>query len=364
MNAGAGVMVSTAPTDAAAPRRLTWFSAPISTAVAIVLSLNPLGAVLVLGWLMRVMRRETAITSIRELRRVSRSEALTLLASRPAWAALGPWTGWLRASQPKYSRLGRCFGGLAETVKLAAVSALALALATLPFTALLLLSWWAGWENSFNKGYEQAWAGPGLALLGILAALFVLQHLPMATAHLAAERRFAAMFDLQTVRALVRAERWRNLRLALITVIAALPIAGAQILPAFIETWRPGFAELPAEIIEAVATQWHVLPTIYLGLALILIRRAQSRCYARAALSLASARTTFCNDIAAAFDPAGARPASPKRGRLGGFIAGLLLTAIWAAFIAQLYMAQFANHAWWNWLNHPLIGLPWIYRPL
>lgn len=37
-----------------------------------------------------------------------------------------------------------------------------------------------------------------------------------------------------------------------------------------------------------------------------------------------------------------------------------LAAATWTAFIAQLYVAQFANHAWWNWLNHPLIGLPWI----
>ena len=310
MNAGA--MVTSIPASAAVPRRLTWLSVALSTAIAIVLSLNPLGALLVLGWLMRLMRRETAIAAIRELRRVSRSEARALLASRPALAALSPWTGWLRASQPKSSRLGRWFGGLVETVKLAAVSALALALATLPFTALLLLSWWAGRENSFNKGYEQAWAGPGLALLGILAALFLVQHLPMATAHLAAERRIAAMFYLPTVRALIRAERWRNLGLAMVTVIAALPVAGAQILPAFIETWQPGFAEMPAEIIQAVATRWHVLPTIYLVLALILLRRAQSRCYARAALSLASARTTFCNGIASEFGPDGTRPASPS----------------------------------------------------
>ena len=360
----AGVMVSAAPTGAATPGRLAWLALPVSSAVAIVLSLNPLGALLVLGWLMRLMRRETAIASIRELRRVSRSQARALLASRPALATLAPWTGWLRASQPKSSWLGRWLGGLAETVKLGSISALALALATLPFTGLLLLSWWAGWENSFNKGYEQAWAGPALALLGILAALFVLQHLPMATAHLAAERRISAMLDLPTVRALIRAERWRNLSLALLTAIAALPVAGAQILPAFIETWRPGFAELPPEIVQAVATQWHVLPTIYLVLALIFLRRAQSRCYTRAALSLASARTSFCKDIAAQFDPGGTGPVSPKRGPFGGLVAGLLLTAIWAAFIAQLYVAQFANHAWWNWLNHPLIGLPWIYRPL
>jgi hypothetical protein len=360
----AGAMVSIVAVSAA-PRRLGWLGIPIGIAVAIVLSLNPLGAVLVLGWLMRLMRRETAIAAIRELRRVNRSEALGLLASRPDLRALAPWTGWLRAAEPKSGRLGRWLGGLGETIRLGAVTALALALATLPFTALLLLSWWAGWENSFNKGYEQAWAGPALALVGIVAALFVLQHLPMAGAHLAAERRVAALFDLPTVRALIRAQRWRNLWLALLTVIAALPVAGAQILPTFVEAVQPGFAEMPPEIIAAVAARWHAVPTIYLVLVLVLLRRAQARYYARAALRLGSPRTSFVQHIAGQFGPGGVTQAAPGCGRFGGFIAGLALTAVWAAaFIAPLYVAQFANHAWWNWLNHPLIGLPWIYRPL
>lgn len=362
MNAGA--LTSPVSVSGAVPGRMAWLRVPVSMAIAIVLSLNPLGAGLVLGWLMRLMRRETAVTVLRELRRVNRSEALALLASRPGLRALAPWTGWLRASRPSSSWPGKWLGGLAETIRLSAISALALALATLPFSALLLLSWWAGWENSFNKGYEQAWAGPLLALLGVLAALFVLQHFPMATAHMAAEQRVAAMFDLPVVRALIRAQRWRNLWLALVTVVAALPVAAARILPTFIETWRPGFAEMPPEVIAAVATRWHVVPTIYLVLALVLLRRAQSRCYARAALSLASSKTSFCQDIASQFDPGTARAASPRRGRFGGIAAGLLLTAIWAAFIAQLYVTQFANHAWWNWLNHPLIGLPWIFQPL
>ena len=336
MNAGA--LTSPVPVSGAIPRRMTWLRVPVSMAVAIVLSLNPLGAVLVLGWLMRLMGRETAVTVIRELRSVNRSEALALLASRAELRPLAPWTGWLRAPRPASSWPSKWLGGLAETIRLGAISALALALATLPFSALLLLSWWAGWENSFNKGYEQAWAGPLLALLGIVAALFVLQHLPMATAHLAAERRVAAMFDLPLVRALIRAQRWRNLWLALVTVVAALPVAAARILPTFIETWRPGFAEMPPEVIAAVAARWHVVPTIYLIAALILLRRAQSRCYARAALSLASPKTSFCREIASQFDPGAAKPATPKRHRVGGIVAGLLLIVIWGAFIAQLYV--------------------------
>jgi hypothetical protein len=56
--------------------------------------------------------------------------------------------------------------------------------------------------------------------------------------------------------------------------------------------------------------------------------------------------------------------AEGTRGWAGAAISSVLLVAVWFGLIAQLYVAQFANHAWWNWINHPIIGLPWIFRPL
>ncbi len=361
------VLASTAmPAATPSPYRFAWLRIPFSAAVAIILALSPITAILVLGWLVRLMRREVAIAVLRERLGINRSAAMSMLASRPATAPLAPWTGWLRASSERKSWAGRRLGGLVETARAGLAASLVLALATLPFTALLLLSWWAGWENSFNKGYEQAWVGPSLAILGIGIALFVLPHLPMGLAHFAAERRFSAMFELPTLRALIRARRWRTVWLALVAMLACLPIALARILPVFIENLQPGFADLPPDLIEAAARNWHVLPTVYLVLALILLRRAQARCYARAALTLPLEKAPFCHAIAEQFDPGQGRAETraSKRTLRGALISTLLLLAIWFAFIAQLYVAQFANHGWWNWLNHPLIGLPWVYRPL
>jgi hypothetical protein len=348
------------------PGLLSWLLIPSSLAVAVLLALNPLTAIFMLGWLVRLMQRETAIAVMRELHRENRSEAKRRLAAKAHLAALAPWTGWLFASASRKSWFGRNFGGLMESAQAGLAASLGLMLATLPFTALLLLSWWAGWENSFNKGYEQAWAGPLIALTGIAIGLFVLIHLPMAFAHFAAERRISAIFELGTIRALIRVQRWRYLWLAVVAVLAALPIAAAQILPVFIENGRPGFADMPPEVIEATARWWHVMPTVYLIVALIFLRRAQARCYARAAIALPRERTPFCHSIDQQMGAAtnGGLTPQAKRGWSGSIIPTLLLIATWSAFIAQIYIAQFANHAWWNWINHPLIGLPWVFQPL
>ena len=347
------------------PGALSWLRIPVSVGIAILLALHPLTAILVLGWLVRLMQREIAITIVRQGQGGSRRDAVERLAAEDDLAVFAKWPGWLAGSMPNASWIGRVFGGFADNIRAGLAAGLALLLATLPFTALLLLSWWAGWENSFNKGYEQAWAGPAIALAGIVIGLFVLIHLPMALAHFAAERRISAIFELDTIRAAIRAQRWRYLWLAILAVIAALPIAAAQILPVFIESWRPGFADMPEEVIKRAALWWHLLPTVYLILVLIFLRRAQARCYARAAMAYPPERAPFCRSVARKIAHASAAHLHdpPKRGWAGAIIPTLLLTAVWFAFIAQIYIAQFANHAWWNWGNHPLIGLPWVFKP-
>ncbi len=349
---------------AAHPQRFAWLRMPLSIGIAMLLALTPFSAILVVGWLVRLMQREAAITLIRERLGASRPRAIALLAARPDFAALAPWTGWLAASGRRESWLGRNFGGLIETLRAGLSAALVLALATLPFTSLLLVSWWAGWENSFNKGYEQAWVGPAVAALGIAVALLVLPLLPMGLAHFAAERRLAAMFELGTLRALLRAQRWWHLWLSFAVVIASLPIAIARILPVFIENWWPGFSEMPPDVIDRVAREWHIVTTVYLVIALVLLRRAQARCYARAALALPPERVPFCYGILRRLGTEAAAPTvAAKRSWRGAILPTVLTLVIWSAFIAQIYVSQFANHAWWNWLNHPMIGLPWIFRP-
>ncbi|MEM6487187.1 MAG: hypothetical protein AAF677_02770 [Pseudomonadota bacterium] len=300
-----------------------------SRAVAILLALHPLGAILVLGWLMRLMQAETA-------------EARACLAqgSRPRRAAL---PGWLAAGRVEATgRLGRLFGGLWLNVGHGLAALVTLAAGTLPFTLLWLLAWWGGWENSFNKGYEQSWIGPTVALVGVAIALPLLARLPMALAHQAAEGRMSAFFARRPVARLMRAAGWRYVALAALSALAALPLFALQGLPVFVEGWRPGFAERSPQEVQRFIDGYRLVATAYLVLATIALRRMAARLYARASLALETG--------------------PGDRGRAGpsALLRLVLVWTCWLAVVAQVFVAQFLNHQWAVWLLPPLAGLPWF----
>jgi hypothetical protein len=348
------------------PRLARLPGAALRLMVGIVLCLTPITAVIVLGWLMRLMRREIAIAAVRLPGNLGRNRAIAALARSPEFGHLAHWPGWLGTGDERVSGPWRWFAGLAANVRQGLATTITLGLATLPFGLFLLFSWWAGWENSFNKGYEQAWVGPIMALAGIALALMVLSHLPLTLAHQAAEERIAAFFAIGTVRRLMRMVRWRHVVLALATVVAALPLTAAKVLPAFIEAWRPGFAGLSSQAVAQTALRWQIGASIYLMFALVLLRRAAARVYARAALKVPTQVGGFVERVRVAVVPgspyAVAADGSAAMRLAAAVLATLTLAVVWFGFIAQIYVAQFINHRWFDWLNYPLISLPWIPR--
>lgn len=342
------------PDSAVRPGMFRRLAAVVNIIIAAVLCLTPFTAVVVLGWIMRVMRREMVIESGRYSRAngkrdVSRKVALATVHALPQLRGTARFPGWLK--------------GFWDTLKSSLRAVFAMSLALLPFGTILLLSWWAGWENSFNKGYEQAWVGPLLAAVGIALGAFTLVHLPMALAHHAAEQRVGAIWSIGLIRRLIGRVRWRYLMLTLATIALSAPLFLVQILPAFMEGIYLGLATASPEEIEAFALFYYAGATVYLVLVLLVLRRWAARLYARAALLLQSNELRFIHQVSEMLDRPPA-PARPAPGRFGGMVAGLLTLAGWLAFVAALYVAQFANHAWWNWISFPLTGLPWIFRPL
>lgn len=345
-----------APAPEGAARRGVFhrIAAIVNITIVMVLCLTPFTAVVVLGWIIRLMRREIVIEVTRHSqlngrRDVSRKTALMKMSTLPQLEATARFPGWWK--------------GFWDTIRSAFKATVAVSLAVVPFGTILLLSWWAGWENSFNKGYEQAWVGPVLAAIGSALAVFTLVHLPMALAHHAAEQRVAAIWNLGLIRRLIGRVRWRYLMLTLATIVFAAPMFLFQILPTFIESIYPELATASPAEIEEFALRYYGAATVYLVLSLFVLRRWAARLYARAALLHQSNELHFIHQVADTLDRP-PTPARPAPGRIGGIITGVLMVAGWLAFVAALYVAQFANHAWWNWINLPLIGLPWIFRPL
>ncbi|MEM9755909.1 MAG: hypothetical protein AAF914_07950, partial [Pseudomonadota bacterium] len=229
--------------------------------IGTLLCMGPVTSVLALGWILR--RMGTTIAR----RRGSEAE-------RPGWV-MGPRGRgvWVFA-----------LGGLAANIRAGATAAGAIFLLTLPVTLIWLGAWWAGWENSFNKGYEQAGVGPSLWAVATLVALPLLAHLPIALAHVAAENRLSAAFEWRRIRQIAAAARWRLPALAALSVICALPFLGLRMVPVFIEGVVLGFADMTA------AEQSQIANTLALiGAALAFAAGAYLRL--RAAVHYAAAET-------------------------------------------------------------------------
>ena len=299
-------------------------------AVGVVLCLTPVTAVLVLGWLMRLMQRME-----RHMRKRLQGAVRAHGPRLPHWITA-------ETSTPATFFM-RYLGSLVDNFRQGLAATATLAAGTLPFTLLWLFSWWGGWENSFNKGYEQAWVGRTIGLIGVAISLPLLVRLPMALAHQAAEGSMAAFFAFREVRKLIRLASWRYVGLCLLFLLAAFPLFVAKGGPVFVEQWSHGFADRNAAEIDAFRGSYRLWATAYLLAALLFLRRASARLHARAAHALAT------------------RDPSPSMlSWVPAVVRGCLLCAIWLAFSMQIFIAQFLNHQWLAWLNPPLVALPWL----
>jgi hypothetical protein len=191
-----------------------------------------------------------------------------------------PRPGWLLGARGS-GYAGRLAGGLAANIRAGLATLCGLGLWTLPYGLLWLGSWWAGWENSFNKGYEQAAIGPLVFLLGLLAALPALTLLPMAAAHGAAEGRLSAYVEVRTIVRRTRIAGWRGFALALLSVIAALPLFAYIGLPVFVEDIVPGFATLAPNAQAEIAGTARLAAALWSFAALWVLRELAMRLYLR-----------------------------------------------------------------------------------
>ncbi|WP_137110666.1 hypothetical protein [Rhodobacter sp. SY28-1] len=262
--------------------------------------------------------------------------------------------GWLLGPRER-GRTARALGGLAANIRTGLIALTALLAWTLPFTLLWLGAWWAGWENSFNKGYEQALVGPAVFLTGAFLAALILPALPLMLAHLATADRLSAAFELRRIRSLVAQAGWRIPALMTLTTLAALPFAAARGLITTATDWAPGIEDLTAEDLAALQGQITLALAALAFLAAWVLRAVSARIYATAAPRAAGLKPGLWDGSQAA------EAACPARAR------SRLMTAVWYGLAMAITLAlsflilagQFLDHAWWRWLFHPALTLPW-----
>ncbi len=309
----------------------------LNGAIGSLLCTGPVTAVIALGWL---TRRQGHL-------------------ARDRFGAAEEGPGWLlgprEAAGKPTGRFARALGGLAANIRAGLLALTALLVWTLPFTLLWLGAWWAGWENSFNKGYEQAFVGPSVFLLGAFVAALVLPALPLMLAHLATEDRLSAAFELRRLRGLVAQAGWRIPALTLLTALFAVPFFGARGLITTATDWAPWIEDLTPDEASALRGQ------IVLGLAVLAflstwtLRALAARTYATAAPLAAGLRPGLWDGAQAA---EAARPARSRSRLLTGLWYGIAM-ALTLALAFLILAGQFLDHTWWRWLFHPALTLPW-----
>ena len=360
-------------------------------------SLSAVTGVVAAGWLVRLMRRAAYRRWFALAEDDRRADTFqSFMARDPETARFVRWPRWVlhETARPvwrgddaagegsrSFARRGLAasFGGLAANLKSGALALINTWVLTLPCCALWLFAWWGGWENSFNKGYEQHWVGPTVFLFGAALFALVMTYLPLALARQAANDNWRAFYDFRLVRALVRRRWLACLGLALLYVAVAAPIMGLKILPMRLDGMIGDFATLTEDQIKDAAGRYYLFATAVLFAGLIVLRLVAARIYAGALLESVrdgeigperlgdAERGVMARLGLLRVDPRtrthpvlkAAKWLGSRTARLVGF--GLTL-ALWGAFVFQLVFAQFLNHVWIGWLNHPLIQIPWLWQ--
>ena len=367
------------------------------SAIGILLCLTPLTAILVVGWTTRAMQRTVLRAWFRKSSRAVENGPFPKFArASPSTRRLAHWPNWFVAEDMGarirearaggsgfFGRIGaflRALGGgfwANLTTGLAVI--LSTWLLTLPACVLWLLAWWGGWENSFNKGYEQAWVGPAVGLIGTVLFMVAMTYVPLAQARQATAGSWHAFFNFRLVRTLGSGSALSLLMLTILFVISGFLVAGFRVGPLAIGNYFPdqvaGLSE--TDLQRMVAVYWLAGAAVTF-FAFVILRHAAAKLYARSLLAslrtgrvkakqLSKSEYEFLYDLRLLDAPERTRSGLMMRAmkssgkgitRLTSLVLGL---ALWFAFVALIFISQFLNHDWFAWVNQPMVQLPWLH---
>lgn len=308
----------------------------------VLLCLTPVTAILVFGWLSRFTKRAIVL-------KLDPSEKLS-------------WPNWILSENSSLLSNITSISGSAlwKNVKSGFAALTAIAIISFPYCALWLLSWWAGWDNSFNKGYEQAFVGPAIAFSGIVLAFCVWTYMPFALAHQAAEERWLAFFEFRKIRQLIRMSGRGLVLVALFYLVLAGFIFLVRSIPVFMEHIYPEVLSYSPEQMKKFIDGYFFWATFLLFIGLIILRSVTGRVYASAAKRCVYYYPELWKDSFAARTLNQDLSDPGKPWFVSSVLYFIILILCWPAIVFLIYAGQFFNHDWSLWVQHPLFQLPWF----
>lgn len=359
--------------------------------IGVALTQGFLGSIAVLGWTTAVAQRSIYKQWWRRSECPERGQHFHQFAKAHAQtAAATRWPNWIVAhdARERFARgagkslkgiFSALLGSLGRNLKLGAQVAFTTWTLTLPGCALMLFAWYAGWLNSFNKGYEQAIIGPLTGVFGIGLFIAAMTYVPLAQMRQAATGKWRSFYDFRFVRALISERFISCFALACTYGLFLVPVTVAKIAPAFLKANEPNYATMSnAEALSVL--KWHFFVVSFLLFPLfVALRIFAARIYASAVLG-ALKRGSIHEDMLAEnewetlnrldlltlnltrMQPAWLRATTWFASRATRAALGVAVVLVWFSFIAQAYVSEFflKSPRGQGWLNQPLVQLPWF----
>lgn len=380
LETGSGTIVSAETHPVAGPsrgRRALFL--PIKFVVGMVSCQSILGALVVAGWVLRVMQRGALKEWWRSAGRTKAPGTFAqFLAADPETAGQVSWPNWFLAQDFRGWRT--LLSSYVNNVKLGIQGMFNAWVFTLPAGVLWLFGWHFGWDNSFNKGYEQFWVGPALSWLGIFLFMAAMFYVPMAQARQAVTGNWKSFYQFDLVWKLVRRRWLASLGLAVLYAAASIPIMWLSAVPTFFTNINPRVQDYTDRQVLGALNSFYFWSALVFFPAYVFLRMVAARIYASAVLHSVQAGVIPPEALAEnewkALHRLGlleVRTALPPKtwvrivqwagSRAGRATAGFLTALAWFGFVAQIYIREFFNyHVATGWLNQPLVQLPWFHH--
>lgn len=333
--------------------------------LGLVLTQSAVLAVVVVGWVYAWMQRVTVRAWWSRGVQAANGASFELYAGADETTAhLVEWPRWFAG-----------FRGLWAHVKRGIAAVMATWVLTVPAGLLWVFAWYAGWDNSFNKGYEQFWVGPTLGWLGILAFIVAMFYVPLAQARQAVTGSWRSFFDFRLMRRIVVSNGWAAVLLAAAYALAGALLMVLRIAPAFFAQNNPDVAALTEQQVRGTLTLYYLVGgALFFYPSYLALRWLAARAYASSVVrALRSGRIELA-DLhpferdqlqRMGVDVAVRAPRTQSLRRVRAYalvpaVVGVVFVA-WFAFVAQIFVIEFFNyHEVVGWLNQPLVQVPWI----
>ncbi|MGV3772879.1 MAG: hypothetical protein ACO1QB_08255 [Verrucomicrobiales bacterium] len=246
---------------------------------------------------------------------------------------------------------------------------------TLPGCALMAFAWYAGWLNSFNKGYEHAPVGPFMWISGALLFAAAMFYVPMAQMRQASTGNWRSFYQFKLVWKIIRQSWAPAFALALLYTAVSLPFMVLKIVPGFFPQINPALVEVTPERALEISQQYFFWCGALLFPALLMLRLVAARIYASSMLALVQNGSISEYELGDAewitlhrLNHLEVRP-QPSRHylikaagwigtRMGRAVSSLLLILIWFSFVSQVLISEFFIKTDAGWLNQPLVQFP------